>query len=320
MPFNLTTLLCCLNSKSVYCIEMTMMVVELIGLLLKIIGLLIIPWKYATKVMHYLFIICMVFLGVLELFSFYIFLYRSKKHRLNNSKFRKLFYFAFILLFIVILGLLFEILNLFSTSTDLKENNKPDNKNPSGEKNVTDGELFFSIIIFLLCTVVFLILLPLWVSELLRIKYKVSGSLDDIIININQRAEQGSITDKIYCEKRKGFSIVGHDKFGNPILGKQEGNKIITIQKTLDAATAKTEEKRYYNNNNQTISRFVIDKENYNDNKKAYSKKDTPIFKGKKYDNQNNNLMGNINQNTNNEKFGDAFLYNDNDNSINPGY
>lgn len=256
MALKLIELLCCLNNQTAFCLEGTLMVVILFGLIMKILGVVFIPWERTSSIMHLLFIICMIILIGLELMSVTVgCIFGSIKKKISTNKKYSLFIVGILGLSFSFLCSLFEIMVLFVTSSDLKEFNKDLYKYEYDESNnvtnveyledkyVTNGELVLSVIILIIITIVFIVLFFLWISETVRIKLGIRGSYTNYLKHVckNNCQSDNNITEKEFYpytkgkEKgnEKGISIVGHDKRGNPIFGKQVDGKII-IQNDLN--------------------------------------------------------------------------------------
>lgn len=340
MSIDVSSVLCCLNSKSAKCIEITMAVIGLFGIAIKILGIICIPWGTVSSVMQALFIICFIFLIFLELLVLLIIYLRTNSYINKKQKGQIFFYIIILVLALLFLCLLFEILILFSTSSDLNDYNRrvktyevSDNTTKEqklDEKFVTDSELAISIVIFILCTLIFITLIFLWVSEILRFKYGTSGSLDEYIKK-KMKQNEASITDKPYYFQKSGLSVVGHDKIGNPIFGKSVGNRIVTKSKTMDVQIKNSHNNKGYFNyfdNNQKISELKVQKEKTKTprNKQKFQVKNYNIedfINNDKDSSKGNNflILPYTIKNNKKDNFENGFSFNNASiNSINPGY
>ena len=201
-------------------IEILIIILSTIGIILSIIGMAIIPWRYTVKSMKIIFLLSLImFIYSLIIPSFFLFL-RKKKY---NEKIKYISLGnSFILIFACILSILFYIIIAILAIPDLKnkktneifEKNEGIQKLKNNEtKLVSNGKLTFSIFLIIINLILWIILLTLWTSELIRIKYKIEGTYNDYINN--QKIISTSIS--IESSQKNGFNAIDQNKFGFPI-------------------------------------------------------------------------------------------------------
>ena len=154
IPFKL---LCCFNSLKSYIIEILIIVLSSIGLLISIIGFIVIPWKYTSKVMEAFYLISLI-LFIYSLIVSSVILYLRKKNKIEKINIC-CFFISLFELFACILSILMYIIIFIVIVHDFKNKKKikrveridPEtgetHVSSSEEGNaVSDGELIFAII------------------------------------------------------------------------------------------------------------------------------------------------------------------------------
>ena len=177
-------LLCCFNSLPANIIEILIIILSLISVIINILGIIIIPWKYTSAVMRVLYIICLILL-------LYSLLISSINLSSRNSKTKKpkMIYLTpsfFALLACIISILIFIAIVIVPDWKDEKQIKNVQVLDPetgeyhtrtSIEENlVKNGKMAFVIISLIINIILLLILIFLWISEYIRIKYNINGS------------------------------------------------------------------------------------------------------------------------------------------------
>ena len=266
IPFNL---LCCFNSLKAIVIEILIIVLSSIGLIISVIGVIIIPWKYTSNVMESFYIISLIFFVYSLVVSIIIFHLR-KKNNLEKSTI-VCFFISFFELFICILSILMYIFIAIIVITDLHNKKKIKNierldpetgityisRSDEG-KVVSEGELTFAIISIVINIILWIILLFLWISDLIRIKYKINGAFNENLIKVNKSNNN---------LKNLELNIIGHDKFGFPIYSKKNGGNL-EINRSKSNFNYKPKEKDIFkfDNENNNIFKYSY-KEKFNENR-----------------------------------------------------
>ena len=323
MAFNYIDLLLCFNSLETHTIELLLIILTSIAIILGVLGIIFIPWKVTYSSMEILFIIGFIFI-ILSIIIVIIIFYLRIRHKLKKSISRIIIISAICIVFICFITLILFVIIAFITISDL--NNKETTRieeiiEQTGEiKNVTIIEndmttktkRVFSILIISIIIAIIIFLILLWVSEYLRLIYGTDLSYKDFV-----RKQKASV---LKHPTLNGLIVVGHDKYGFPIFGKQRGNKIIikgSKTKIEKVITEKTQPRNYFDTEGKINLRYY-EKYHYRPIEKVKEKENETFGEKEKYlekyyDGEN------IFQNYNN--FGNKTILNfeDNNNSINPG-
>ena len=337
MSFKLIDILFCFNSLRAKTIYKLIIFFSSIGIILGILGILFIPWKITSSIMKILFCVVLIFSCLSLVIAIIILYYRSTRLKLN-TRITKIFIITVILMdFICFFSLILLIVDSFAAFSDI---NKKDHSKiveviqETGEtlsisdlnKSLANNlEKIITIIIISLLLIIWILLLWLWSSEYIRLIFRIDSSYKDFVINENKK--------QLKHPKRYGFNVIGHDKYGFPILGKQIGNKF-----NIKGVKSKLDEKAIIKNNFSgkfsdgkgkiNFSGKYID-ENGKINVKYYSNvsqqsmtkekitekiQEKEKYMEKYFDGEN------VYQNYTNFENNTILNFEDNNNSINPGY
>ena len=208
---NLIKFLFCFNSLSANTIEKIIIILSAISILLTIIGLAVIPWKYTSSIMKIFYILSIIFL-LLSIFKSIFFLYNRKHQKFQDNS--KMLYISIILCFIELSECIFSIFTylfiLAGAIPDFKDKNSNSNTEVIDEeeelikenidiKSVSNGELGYAIFSIIFNLIIWVILLFLCISDLVRIKFGINGSYNDYIRDKNENESEKSkrkINDK----------------------------------------------------------------------------------------------------------------------------
>ena len=230
MSFKLIDILLCFNSLKARSIDQLIIFFSLLEIILGIIGTIFIPWKITSTIMKVLFIISLIFSGLSLAIAIIVLCYRVRFHRLNK-RITKIFIITVIIMdFICFFSLILLVIVSFAVFSEI--NKKDQNKiveviQETGEiVNISDLnkslantlEKIISILIISILLIIWIILLLLWSSEYIRLIFRIDISYKDYVINESKKQLKHPL--------RYGLNIIGHDKYGFPIFGKQIGNKI----------------------------------------------------------------------------------------------
>lgn len=217
---NISKLLCCFNSLATNSIQILIIILSLIGIIINIIGMFVIPWGYTSKLMEIFYLISLVLFGY-SLFIPILILCMRKKIFNENIIFC-CFSNCFIGICVCVLSLFLNIFIFIATIPDFKNRKKVDEEISQGEKIqttkkneqnlVSKGELSFTIFSLVISIILWAILLILWVSVIIRLKYKIEGTYKDYLNE--QRHISNSSND---ITKSSELNVIGHDKYGYPI-------------------------------------------------------------------------------------------------------
>ena len=337
MSFKLIDILLCFNSLRANTIELLIIIFSSIGIILDILGIIFIPWKITSSIIEVLYIITLIF-GVLSvIIAIIIIYYRVCRHKLNKRKTRVFIITVIIMDFICFFSLILLIVVSFAVFSDI--NKKHQSKiveviQETGEtisisrvnKSIANTlEKIVAIVFISLLLIIWIILLMLWSSEYIRLIFRIDTSYKEFVINENNKQLKHPI--------RYGLNIIGHNKYGFPIFGKQIGNKI-----KIKGVKSKFDEKKigelnftgkYKDENGKINYSGKYFDENGKINVKYYSnssQKSMPQEKINEKIKEKEKYMEkyfdgeNVYQNYTNFENNTILNFEDNNNSINPGY
>jgi hypothetical protein len=324
MAFKFVDILLCFNLLRASSIEILLIIISSLSILLGILGIIFIPWSITSSAMEVLFIMVLIFSGLSLAISAIIY-YLRRSDKLSKRVTKILIIAVISLEFICFFTLILLIIISFTTFTDItkKEQGKEiEVIEETGEiQKITylhrslasTGKKVITIVFISVILALWIILLFLWASEYVRFIFGISGSYKEFVENEKDR--------QLKHPNKYGLNVIGHDKYGFPIYGKQIGNKI-----KIKGVKSKFEEKKSEKIN---YSGKYFD-ENGKINVKYYSKSSfsEPItqekikekiqekekYMEKYFDGEN------VFQNYTNFENNTILNYDDNNNSINPGY
>ena len=226
----ISKILCCFNSLKTKTIEIYIIILSIIGIILNIIGILVIPWGYTSKAMEIFYIINLVLFFYSFILSIIILITGKKT---NRKAIEYCYINSFFINITSILSIFFNIIIAFGTIPDLKNkkaieyaeiyNNEETELITTNEiKLVSNGKLAISIFLIIINLILWLILLFFWISELIRLKYRINGTYYEYL------NDQKNIA--IENNKNFEFNVIGHDKYGYPIYGKKESSNLDIIK------------------------------------------------------------------------------------------
>ena len=307
----------CLNSLNAATIEIWIICLSFVGLITSILGVIFIPWKVTSSAFQILFIICLIFIA-LSLVVSLIILYLRIHHKLKRRILKILLLSLIIVIFICIISLLLFIIIAIGTFDDLdntitktveeviEETGEVQSVITTEERICSKTEKVITIIIIVALLAIWLILLFFWVSDYIRFIFNIDISYNEYVKNEKNKQLKHPI--------RYGYNVVGHDKYGNPILGKINRNKI----------KIKESNKQFKVKDGPISDKYVGSL-----NVKYYAKyPQKPITKEKQAEiiNEKEKYLEkyfdgeNIYQNYSNFQNTTILNFEDNNNSINPGY
>ena len=279
--------------------------------------MIFIPWKVTSSAFQILFIIGLIFIA-LSLVVSLIIIYLRIHHKLKRRILRILILALLIVIFICFISLIIFIIIAFGTFDDLdntitktieeviEETGEVQNVITTEERIISKKEKVITIIIIVALLAIWIFLLFFWVSDYIRFIFNIDISYNEYVKNEKNKQLKHPI--------RYGYNVVGHDKYGFPILGKIHGNKIKVKEshnefKVKDAPLSDkyggTLNVKYYTKYPQKPIPKEKQTEIINEKEKYLEK----YFDGENvYQNYSNFLNNTI------------LNFEDNNNSINPGY
>jgi len=210
---------CCFNSYTTICLEIFIIILSIIGIVLGIIGFIVIPWGYTSKIIETFYIISFILFTYSLIFCLFLLIYHIKK------KLDTLLDCCLLTSFFEIISCIISIiLNIFIAIVaimDLKNKKEIEEIIESNgniiiyeHRLVSNNKIILDTTIILINILIWIILLFLWMSESIRIKYNIYGSYNDYKINMKNLGMKNPL--------KSGFTLVGHDKYGSPIYAKKE--------------------------------------------------------------------------------------------------
>ena len=215
----------CFNTLSANKIEIIIISLSSVGSILTIIGLAVIHWKYTSKVMKVFQVLSLIFYFLLIGISSF-FLYFRKKNNINKYITISLF-LCFLELFLSIFSIFISLFTAIGALPDLKKNNKRevlndlypsennDNEENTGDYLVSNGEFSYAIIYLIINLFIWMVLLLLCISDLIRIKLGINGSYVDYL---NENKNEENIKKDININSLNSMN----NKFGYPVDKKEE--------------------------------------------------------------------------------------------------
>ena len=312
-------LLLCFNSLKAKTIEILLIIITAIAIILGILGIIFIPWEVTYDSMEILFIIGFILI-ILSIIVIIIIFFLRIRNKIKRDNTRVLIISAICVVISCFIALILFVIIAFITISDL--NNKETIRieeiiEQTGEvKKVqiiendvpTQTKRVFSILIIAFILAILIFMIFLWVSEYLRLIYSTNLSYKEFI----KKGKESALKHP----GLNGLTVVGHDKYGFPIFGRQKGNQIIIKgikTKFEEKIEEKTHSREYFNKEGKINLRYY-EKYHYQPIEKI-KEKETDNFKEKeKYFDDGDNAFQNY------TNFGNKTILNfeDNNNSINP--
>ena len=316
-------LLLCFNSLQAKTIEILLIIITSIAIILGILGIIFIPWEVTYDSMEILFIIGFILI-ILSIIVIVIIFFLRIRNKIKRDNTRVLIISAICVVISCFIALILFVIIAFITISDL--NNKETIRieeiiEQTGEvKKVqiiendvtTKTKRVFSILIIAFILAILIFMIFLWVSEYLRLIYSTNLSYKEFI----KKGKESALKHP----GLNGLTVVGHDKYGFPIFGRQKGNQIIIKgikTKFEEKIEEKTHSREYFNKEGKINLRYY-EKYHYQPIEKI-KEKETDNFKEKekyleKYFDDGDNAFQNY------ANFGNKTILNfeDNNNSINP--
>ena len=316
-------LLLCFNSLKAKTIEILLIIITAIAIIFGILGIIFIPWEVTYDSMEILFIIGFILI-ILSIIVIIIIFFLRIRNKIKRDNTRVLIISAICVVISCFIALILFVIIAFITISDL--NNKETIRieeiiEQTGEvKKVqiiendvtTKTKRVFSILIIAFILAILIFMIFLWVSEYLRLIYSTNLSYKEFI----KKGKESALKHP----GLNGLTVVGHDKYGFPIFGRQKGNQIIIKgikTKFEEKIEEKTHSREYFNKEGKINLRYY-EKYHYQPIEKI-KEKETDNFKEKekyleKYFDDGDNVFQNY------ANFGNKTILNfeDNNNSINP--
>ena len=316
-------LLLCFNSLKAKTIEILLIIITAIAIILGILGIIFIPWEVTYDSMEILFIIGFILI-ILSIIVIIIIFFLRIRNKIKRDNTRVLIISTICVVISCFIALILFVIIAFITISDL--NNKETIRieeiiEQTGEvKKVqiiendvtTKTKRVFSILIIAFILAILIFMIFLWVSEYLRLIYSTNLSYKEFI----KKGKESALKHP----GLNGLTVVGHDKYGFPIFGRQKGNQIIIKgikTKFEEKIEEKTHSREYFNKEGKINLRYY-EKYHYQPIEKI-KEKETDNFKEKekyleKYFDDGDNAFQNY------ANFGNKTILNfeDNNNSINP--
>lgn len=323
MAFKFIDVLLCFNFLSASSIEIFLIIISLIGAIIGVLGIIFIPWKITSSSMEVLFIIVLIFCCLSFIISSIIF-YLRKRDKLKKRVTKILIVAVIVMDFVCLFTLILLIIVAFFTFSDINKKDKAKvievieetgeiQKITNMDKSIASTlKKVITILIISILMVLWIILFFLWVSEYVRFIFGISTSYKEFMENENNRQLKHPI--------KYGLNVIGHDKYGFPIFGKQVGNKI-----KIKGVKTKFDEKKgekinysgkYFDENGKINVKYYSKASHEQMSQEKINEKiqEKEKYMEKYFDGEN------VYQNYTNFENKTILNFDDNNNSINPGY
>lgn len=323
MGFKVIDLLLCFNYLRADTIESLLMILSLIGTILSILGIIFIPWKVTSSTFEILFMLTLVFIAMSLIVSIIFYCLRLKlkisKRRISKIAISTIIFivlFSFlslIFMIIIAIGVVSQINNkeVYQTVEIIEQTGETVTISEKSEDIAKNSEKIVSVIIISILIFIWLIIILLWTSEYVRLILNIEGSYKEYMSKEKERQLRHPL--------KYGLNVIGHDKYGFPIFGKQIGNTI-----KIKGVRTKYEEKeksvnvsqKYFDDNGKINTRYYSNNSNIPITKEKQNEiiQEKEKYLEKYFDGEN------IYQNYTNFENKTILNFDENINSINAGY
>ena len=323
MGFNIIHLLLCFNYLRANTIEILLIIFSFIGIALTILGIIFIPWKVVSSAIKILYIVTLIFIAMSFVIAIILCVLR-KKSKLTKKRIVTIvittlivlvvFCFSCLVIMIVVAATVFSDINdkeIYQTVETIEQTGEVQKIYEKTYNIASNTEKIMSIIIITIMLFIWIMLIFLWASEYVRLMLNISGSYKEYISKEKERQLRHPL--------KYGLNVIGHDKYGFPIFGKQTGNKI-----KIKGVRTKFDEKeknlnfsqKYFDDNGKINIRYYSG----NSTKPITKEKEKEIFQEKEKYLEKYFDGENIYQNYTNFENKTILNFDENNNSINAGY
>ena len=225
---SISKIICCVNYLSSEFMQILIIIFSVLGTILSLIGLTVTPWKFTSNAMEALYIIIFIIdLYSLALSIFIIYVRKKKKEKKVESIYSIT---SYIIIGLCILSILFCIILAVGIIPDLKngrEYNYDDYENTVNDEEeelVTNGEIAATSLTIIFNIIVFIFLLLLYFSNLIRFKSNINSEFNDSV----------NVGKKMSIDNLKSITITGNENIDLGASYKKTEDIQINQNKNID--------------------------------------------------------------------------------------
>jgi len=187
----LENIACCYHKLTAYLIQYLLLASSVLGLIFNIIAFIVILWDYIPSFITFLYVLDFIF-NLISFGSIGLLIYYRQQKTINNKNNKKSIKISSANIGLSLAGILFAVICLIVCSVEYYDHETDEE---DGEKVITGWDKFFMFLTmgFNLRLIIFLFFF--WVSILIRLIKKTSGSYTDndaIAINISNLSIEGN--------------------------------------------------------------------------------------------------------------------------------
>ena len=171
----LENIACCYHRLTAYLIQYLLLGTAILSIIFNIVGLIVMLWGYISGFIEFLYVMCLVF-NVFSTASISLLIYYRKRRTINKEDNKKSIKISFANIIITIFGILFGVICLIYISIKYYDH---ESEVVDGTKAVTGWDKFIMFLTLGINIRLFLFLFFFWVSILIRLLKKTSGSYVD---------------------------------------------------------------------------------------------------------------------------------------------
>ena len=163
---------CCYHRFTAYFIQYAMLIIDIIGFIFHIVGFSIIKWKYIPDTIIFLYAICFI-IYIFNIFCICIIIYFRYKKTINGKNNKSCKIISIINIIVIIFAIIFSFICLIICWIKYDKNKKTYINN---KKAINGWDKFFMFLCLGINSRCTIFLFFLWISILIRLKKKISGS------------------------------------------------------------------------------------------------------------------------------------------------
>ena len=179
----LENIVCCYHRLTAYLIQYLLLGMAIASIIFNIIGFIVMLWGYISGFIEFLYVMCFIF-NLFSLASISLLIYYRKRNTINNEDNKKSIQISFANIIMTIVGLIFGTICIIYIP--IKYYDHESEITDDGTRAVTGWDKFIMFVTLGLNIRLFLFLFFFWVSILIRLLKKTSGSyIDEKKIEMN---------------------------------------------------------------------------------------------------------------------------------------
>ena len=173
---------CCYHRLTAYVIQYLLIAAAVLGIIFNIIGFIVMLWGYISGFIEFLYVMCFIF-SVFSAASIMLLIYYRRNRTINKENNKRSIQISFANIITSVIGVLFGAVCLIYISIKYYDH---ESEIVDGSKAVTGWDKFIMFLTLGLNIRLFLFLFFFWVSILIRLLKKTSGTyIDEKKIQMN---------------------------------------------------------------------------------------------------------------------------------------